>query len=478
MRRLALRGVALSLLCHFGHAFYQPFYHLAPLYSGSPSPVKWKKHKRLKRQRPFPLSQETESEVGDTSEEPNSISITAILNAALLISGTTVGGGFLALPTVVAPSGFTPSATALVGVWAFFLVESFVVVECIQNTRDFSSRRKGNDGSETLPGIAAAAKSAFGTVGETIIVLLLVLLTEATLVSQISRAGALFSKYRWGCATVALSVASIVFGPRQGTKLSAYVNSALTIVFVIMAANLFSTGAPAADWSGLTATNSWASLPGAIPTFLQLLVYGEILPTVCQLLKYRVKPIRLAIILGSILPLGLEIGWAALGMGLVPPSSTMGDPVDLLLAAGPVQRPLLVLAVTAILTTIIGSYLALQSTFDDVFPADKAPRKAPFRRLTAATSIVIPALAIASISPDLFLRAIDFAGSYPVVLLWGVAPPTIVMMQRRNGNLNKEQQSIPQWALLMLTVLSLGLFSTSAIFDLMFLAGKFKSLLL
>jgi Tryptophan/tyrosine permease family len=39
------------------------------------------------------------------------------LNAALLIAGTTVGGGFLALLTVlVAPSGFVPSATALVGV--------------------------------------------------------------------------------------------------------------------------------------------------------------------------------------------------------------------------------------------------------------------------------------------------------------------------------------------------------------------------
>ena len=35
--------------------------------------------------------------------------------AILLIAGTTVGGGFLALPSVVAPTGFLPSAIVLTG---------------------------------------------------------------------------------------------------------------------------------------------------------------------------------------------------------------------------------------------------------------------------------------------------------------------------------------------------------------------------
>jgi hypothetical protein len=56
-------------------------------------------------------------------------------------------------------------------------------------------------------------------------------------------------------------------------------------------------------------------------TFLQLLVYCEILPNVCAMLRYEAKRIRVAIVLGSLLPLIAEIGWAALGIGLLPPGT-------------------------------------------------------------------------------------------------------------------------------------------------------------
>lgn len=410
-------------------------------------------------------------------EKTNEWKIASIGNAALLIAGTTVGGGFLALPTVVAPSGFAPSVTALIAVWAYFLLESLVVVECLIAARD-----TGKDNIQH-PGIGAAAKSVFGVKGETIVVLLLVLLTEATLVSQISRAGSLFPNYRIGCTAVSLSVAAVVFGPK-GTQVSTAINSILTMAFVVLSVVLFSAGAPAADWSRLTMMNaSWMSLPKAIPTFLQLLVYGEILPTVCQMLNYQKGPIQLAIVLGSILPLGLEVGWAALGIGLVAPSIAMGDPVNLLLAAaGPVQKPLFALAITAILTTIIGSYLALQVTLNDLLPPTNVvePKETPWRRHAMTTLLIVaPALAIAWISPKLFLQAIDFAGSYPVILLWGVVPPAIAILQRRQrGNMGQTQQSrIPLWLLWMLTTFSLGLFAMSAAPDLAFVARSLISLL-
>ena len=350
----------------------------------------------------------------------------------------------------MAPSGFVPSATALVGVWAFFLVDSFVVVECLFNARQTQNTKSGN------PGIAAAAKSAMGEMGEAAVFLLLVLLTEATLVSQISRAGTLLfpqtgvcQYYRIVCSIVALSVAAKVDGPSSSSsdgststirKFIPTMNSLLTIIFCIMAIVLFGAGAPAADWSHLATSGSgWSNVPAAIPTFLHFLIYGEILPNVCQLLRYQVGPIRLAIALGSVLPLGLEVGWAALGIALLPSITTekvIGDPVNAMLAAGgPIQVPLFILAGAAILTTIIGSYLALNSAFEDLFPPrivehEKKDRGWIFN-LVATTSIVAPSLVNASISPDLFLQAIDFAGSYPVVLLWGLAPPTKCILQRR-----------------------------------------------
>jgi amino acid permease len=396
--------------------------------------------------------------------------------------------------------------------------------------------------------MAAAARTALGRTGEVAVVILLATLIEATLVSQISRAGALFpttttgggvlasttSTYRLGCCAVSLGVAGLVF-PKRMQSLVPTVNSILTMIFCIMAVILFGAAAPAANWSNLALSSSsaaaaWSRLPQSIPTFLQLLVYAEILPTVCQLLHYNPRSIGMAISLGSLLPLGLEIGWAALGIALVPPPASLSssplpssgtataaaaaaatvatavhDPVNILLkSGGPVQAPLLTLAITAIATTIIGCYLALQSLIDDVFPMSATAssswspsnssrgntdnvipshgQRSRRRGIWTTTAIVAPSLAIASISPNLFLQAIDFAGSYPVLLLWGVAPPVICLLQRRK---QKQQQSttltpisssflLPIGWLWGATIVSLGLFAMSAAPDLAFLVRNLQ----
>ena len=458
----------------------------------------------------------------ETSAYANQTTITttrrrrSIVNAALLIAGTTVGGGFLALPTVVAPNGFVPSAVALVGVWLYFWMESMVVVEClilskqILTSDNCNIQEEGEEGEQTLlsssssadasssgPGISAAARLAFGSIGEKIVLTLLVVLTEATLVSQISRAGAFFSPsfYRIGCTVTAISMAGLVFATPK--KVVTETNSILTILFCSFAVSLFGSGVSAADWSNLRVFASWTNVSQAIPTFLQLLVYGEILPIICQLLNYQLNPIRWAITIGSFVPLLLEVGWAALGMGLLPVTSTgvnlgaVADPVDLLLGVGSVRLPLTGLAMAAITTTIIGSYLALKSAMDDVFvfsskksieddrgketvaDAVLAPRRKGHQStiLSQAMWIVLPALGIASISPNLFLKAIDFAGSYPVLVLWGLAPPVISyrLRQRLLGNTKNASVSnslLPKWWLLFTANLSFVLFSMSAIPDL------------
>ena len=46
---------------------------------------------------------------------------TTIASQAALIAGTTIGGGFLALPASTSPCGAAPAAVGLVGVWLFLL---------------------------------------------------------------------------------------------------------------------------------------------------------------------------------------------------------------------------------------------------------------------------------------------------------------------------------------------------------------------
>jgi len=365
-----------------------------------------------------------------------------VLNASFLVAGTTIGGGFLALPTVVAPSGFYPSAIALLGVWGYFLAQSFILVECIVNHRSERMVREDGDGGG---GVAAIAKSAFGVKGEVFVGVLLAILIEATLVSQISRAGMMFANYRFGCLFSALSIALVVFGPNSGVGFASKANAALTSAFLISALTVFGCGLPMADWSNLgnlsSISNNWSSVLPAIPTFLQLLVYGEIIPSVCEILNYDTTRIHIAIFLGSFLTLSLQVGWSALGLSLVSRTSTGIDPVNILLAnqGSPVRLPLYALAFTAILTTILGSYLALLSTVTDFLSPQKSGTSneithtysnSPMHRLKVASLITIPAIGISCTSPSIFLRAIDFAGSYPVLILWGMMPSAISIVQR------------------------------------------------
>ena len=114
-------------------------------------------------------------------------------------------------------------------------------------------------------------------------------------------------------------------------------NAVLTSLFAASALSLFVAGGRHADWTRLSQSTNWAAAPGAVTTMLQLLVFGEILPTVCALLTYNVHRIRSAILFGSLIPVVAEVGWAALGIGLVKSAPMVLDPVDVLLAASPVQ---------------------------------------------------------------------------------------------------------------------------------------------
>jgi tyrosine-specific transport protein len=446
---------------------------------------------------PLSLSSSSQTNESATTNKP---SFSTILNSALLISGTTIGGGFLSLPTVTGPIGFVPSSLTLFVVWLYLLLQSFVLVEAIQLTRedglaklqeaeslistiDKNKISINNEKKQNItPGVASVGRHVFGRVGEVLIGILLTIIIEATLVSQISRAGlTLFNgqSYKIACAMSSISVALIVFGPKQGgLQFASKMNSILTFGFLLSIFAVFTCGIPSADFRCLGLTSALgniqrSNLSDAIPIFLQLLVYGEIIPSVCELLNYESKAIRTAIVSGSFLTLCLQISWSALGISLLSPSVgadiITNDVLNMLIQkGGALKVPLLSLATTAILTTILGSYVALQSMINNIYskisnvPTSKmtsASSNSLRQRLVVGSIISIPALLIASTSPTIFLKAIDFAGSYPVLLLWGILPPVTVLTQRlriyrRTGSTSKVSSSGSSFWLMFLSIIS------------------------
>jgi len=372
-------------------------------------------------------------------------SVTEVVKAALLILGTTIGGGFLALPsTVVVPlGGFPVTLVSLTTVWLFLLAASWVLIGDIVTCH----RETGKDAL----GIVYLTRHVFPG-REKFALALLVVLTEATFVSQLARAGILVGgirNYRAGC--IATAAVGAMMCQREG--LATNTNALLTIVFLVSAVLMFQAGQSSAVWSrcfASSATMNFATVARAVPVQLQLLVYGEILPNICRMLQYDKKSIAVALTIGSGLPLLLLTGWAALGVALVPSLSTAVDPVTILLQHSTVQRRLAVLAVSAIGTTVLGCYLALQSAYRDAVTTRSSPN------WMETLIIAGPPTVIACLSPSLFGQAIAFAGAYPVLLLFGVLPAALSVRMHNTQT---------TWLTRVLGLLSVGMVAASAVTD-------------
>ena len=172
------------------------------------------------------------------------------------------------------------------------------------------------------------------------------------------------------------------------------------------------------------------------------------MPTVNELLDGDSRQIRRALTLGSLAPLLLEAAWACLGLGLV----TRGDPFQHLLGSDPTRICSILLAGAAVATTALGSILALKS---DVAPTASRPRR-------AALYATLPAVAIAMTSPGVFFRAMDFAGAYPVAILWGVFPPLACLKLRRTTNNGARTAGPDAWLVALAAVSGLFVASTAA----------------
>lgn len=440
--------------------------------------------------------------------------------ASFWIAGCTVGGGFLALPSLLVSEGITIQyfVSTMIFVWAYFWAQSIVLLDCLS----------------TQNSIAGLAQDTLGTGGRIFTIILLLLVVEATLISQISRAGTLITAvpYKLTCTIVSTFLAIPIFildhkAPALGENSNSErknfndrINSVLVSFMIIFAMITFFQGKDQVPWSQLLsfATTSSSSgmsslffssepmtgktflnwihiLPSTLPTLLQLMVYGEILPIVSPMLSSSPGPnddngdiVRrnFAIAFGSFLPLVLLVGWSTLGIALTATStntvgSTKFDPVQTLVfdKASPIRIPLLGLAWSATSTTILSSYMALKTIWTDVFMSTTSKmtkRKTIHRNKCLMTlSIVFPACAIASISPDIFLRAIDFAGSYPVLWLWGVLPP-IMSLRLSSQKMNKSSNKIALFRVWSLLIVSLGMVAMSIIPDIQWLLLTLKNM--
>jgi len=249
--------IILFISTEFGATFTAP-----PLLSISPHP---------QLGRTFTLTQQLFSGIKEDDERSESTS--TILSQAALIAGTTIGGGFLALPTATAPCGALPSTIGLIGVWFFLLGGALSLSNSIFILKDQQDldgyQKKTKDIS-----LFSLIRDCFGDVAGVIGGLVFILLIKVTLIAQLSKIGVLLEGSMPMIGRRALTVyfsaiitaLCLVLKQRSIEKLNdiltaTMLSSFATLVTLAMPSGWSFNGLRRSDFSSLLPSSSWA-IPG------------------------------------------------------------------------------------------------------------------------------------------------------------------------------------------------------------------------
>ncbi|CAE8626824.1 unnamed protein product [Polarella glacialis] len=358
----------------------------------------------------------------------------SLIGAIVLVAGTTVGAGILALPAVTQKVGFLPSSGALFLCWLYMATTGLLIAEVA--LADMASSGKQATSLQSM------ASRTIGPIGAFVSSASFVIVHFGLLVAYISKGGELLAEVFGGASAAAPGpvLFAAVFGglvfATKGSDTLELLNNAFAAVVLVSFFLLVSLALPLVEPSRLFDVADWSSTSDIVPTLLLSLVYHNVVPTICAKLEGDRGKISLAIVVGSFLPFLMFLIWNGVILAAVPPGGS-ADPLDALRASqgsGLLGLGVLAFSLSAIVTSFIGFVIALTDFFADVLgdgsSSSDTGSARNLNRVRDFALTLLPPLALACYDPSLFFQAIDKAGAFGVSMLFGFLPAWMALMQR------------------------------------------------
>ncbi|KAK2431383.1 tyrosine-specific transport protein [Trifolium repens] len=385
--------------------------------------------------------------------EPGSLS-----SAIFLVAGTTVGAGILAIPAVTQESGFLASTVTCIFCWAFMVVTGLLIAEVNVNTMcDLGS------GGVSL---VSMARRTLGTVGVQISCWSYIFIHYALLVAYIARSSDILTNFlgipTWESATLfSFIFGAICFFGSQ--RFIGAINGVLVIGIIGFFAALVTVASGNLHLDALLKANFQAA-PMSIPIIALSFVYQNVVPVLCTNLEGDLLKVRSAIILGTGIPLVLFLIWNGVILGTVGDNPMGLDPLQQLRSSNGTIGPIVeIFSLLAIGTSYIGFVLGLTDFLADLLNLPTGQNRPLPYILT-----LIPPLILSLLDPEIFFKALDFAGTYGVLLLFGVIPAAMSWSDRNSNSSSsvKLPELVPGGRITLLMVLgSSGYVILSELFE-------------
>lgn len=362
----------------------------------------------------------------------------SILKGALLVAGTAIGGGMLALPVLTSVAGFLPTLAIYVLCCFFMACTGLLLLEvCLWLKGDTN--------------IVTMAEHTMGQGGKVAAWLLYIFLFYCLTVAYMVGCGNLVVEFFQGgipdwlgpIIFVALFFPFVLVKTQTLGRFNAVLVIGLAvsfIAFVIM-------GVPYVQAENLREAN-WLKSIFTLPIVFTAFAFHGIVPTLAHYMHYDARRTRIVILLGIIIPLVVYIIWEWLILGIVPvfgPHGLEEARLSGLNAVMPlknfIQSPLIYvfgeyLAFFSLVTSYLGVTVGLRDFLADGLRVEKDRRG----KLLLSTLIFLPPLLIAILYPHIFLTALDYAGGFGCALLLGLFPILMVWKGRYSLKLRGEQQ--------------------------------------
>lgn len=352
----------------------------------------------------------------------------SVLGGSLLVAGTSVGGGMLALPVLTSLGGFIPSLFIYLLCWIFMACTGLLFLE-IASSMDKESN------------IVSMAEKTLGFPGKiaawVVYLFLFYCLTLAYIVGCGNLVCELFNGKipEWICSLIFLILFSpfVYAGTRVIGKLNIFLMIGLGIsylAFVVLGFNYVN--------KEYLLYRDWPLSLLALPVAFTAFAYQGIVPTLIHYMHDDMRRTKLAILIGSFIPLITYVIWQWLILGIVPPDGEGGLAEALKNGNNAVyplrnfiQNPWVYVvgqsfAFFALVTSFFGVTLGLLDFLADGLKVKKDPKG----KALLCIAIFIPPLLIAFTHPHIFLSALDFAGGFGCAFLLGLLPILMVWRAR------------------------------------------------
>lgn len=352
------------------------------------------------------------------------------LGSTLIVAGTTIGGGMLAMPLTSAGIGFGFTMFLLVALWLLLCFSALLFVELYQTV-------------DSDAGIGTLAEKYYGTFGRVISTAVLIIFLYAILSAYVSGGSSLLSAFLptiidtettnriAGVLFTVVFGAFIVVGTTSVDAINRLIFTTKILAFVLVL-GLFLPKVSLENLLEMPINNFL--LISAAPIFFTSFGFHGSIPSLNKYLQGNVKALRISILVGTAIPLVAYILWQLATHGVLSQTAFLQvlekDPTlnGLATAASQITGSTMIGAVVrifsalALITSFLGVALGLFEALEDLLKRVNLSAG----RVTLGLMTFIPPMLFAFFYPQGFIAALGYAGQMfafyaivlPIAMVW------------------------------------------------------------